>query len=343
MTLPTLLSFLPGPGSVCALPSWDNPRLLFPAESLSERWQRSAFYPAFKTRGRLYRMALRAKVALVPQARKIQDDGEWPFRDFLADTLPTAVSATVLVGTPGPAQKITIQFRDKTGKILGYGKFAEKANARIRVRKEWEILNALPPGVAPRAVQLGEVGDGEMLVVEPVDGEAVRPELPPDSQIVQFAESLLRSDSHRIDEHPWVIEARGQAAGLDLLLEPLKVRDWPTAIRHGDFAPWNLRRRGGEVVAFDWEYGSLNGFPFLDLAFMYLQTAALINGLDPQSAFDGAVAFLLDGPLAEIGKVGCESIVRMAVLESYLLAKDDGHSDAAELQEWRLSLLGGVL
>lgn len=344
MTLPTLLSFLPAPSTVCALPSWENPRLLFSANSFSDRWRRSAFYPAFKKTGRLYRIALRSRVAFFPRSRKLDGSpSDWLFREFLKDSLPTAVNATVLVGTPGPAQKVTIQLRDNSGVILGYGKYAENDNARYRLQKEWEILREVPPGVAPRPIQFGGFGAGDLLVVEPLEGDPVRAVLPPDSSIENYVTGLQGPERFPVERHPWITQIRPTAPGIDSIIGPLTGRDWANAIRHGDFAPWNLRRRGEKIVAFDWEYGSLVGFPYLDLAFYFLQTAALVARLNPEKALDDAVDYLSRGPLISLGAAGCRSIVRLAALEAFLLARQDGHADESPLQTWRRPLLEGLL
>jgi hypothetical protein len=46
---------------------------------------------------------------------------------------------------------------------------------------------------------------------------------------------------------------------------------------HGDFAPWNLREQDGEISAFDWEYGVVDGLPGLDALHHVWQTCMLLE------------------------------------------------------------------
>ena len=104
----------PGTG-VLALPNWRSPRLYLPTQSLAQRWDDSAMYPAFRILARVYRLSLRASAAIgLGEVRRVQSSS-WPLGEFVGEMFPEAVSAVTLVGTPGPTQKITVQVLGRKG------------------------------------------------------------------------------------------------------------------------------------------------------------------------------------------------------------------------------------
>ena len=57
------------------------------------------------------------------------------------------------------------------------------------------------------------------------------------------------------------------------------------AVRHGDFARWNLLKQAdGSLAVLDWEWGHEAGMPGLDLAHYFLQDARLVKRLPPADA-----------------------------------------------------------
>ncbi len=126
------------------------------------------------------------------------------------------------------------------------------------------------------------------------------------------------------------------------MLSALAGRCWPVVAQHGDFAPWNvLQDSGGNLCALDWEYGSLQGCPHLDHAFYILQTAALIHRWPPERAGDYAVERLARTPWPALEPAEALAVVRLAALDSYWKAVEDGYSSAAPLQAWRRRVWAG--
>src|SRR5215210_1117465 len=147
--------FFPPGTRVLALPSWQDPRLYLPTRSFPQRWEESAFFPAFRLRSRLRRLALRiGATAELGRVRQVRST-DWPLGEFTQDALPQAVSAVVLVGTPSRVQKITVQLRDENGRVLGYLKYAENEAARKRLRQERGVLSGIPKGVGPELLKYG--------------------------------------------------------------------------------------------------------------------------------------------------------------------------------------------
>jgi hypothetical protein len=329
--------FFPPGTRVLALPSWRRPRLYLPAYPFFRRWNESKLYPASRRTARIYRLSLRAATAAGMKRTRMVRSSDWILGNFAQDVLPELSSAVVLVGTSGPAQKITAQLRDAKGRILGYLKYAEKDAARRRLRQERKVLSELPFGVGPKLMKFKPMGDGEALLCSALPGELLPATLPPPDDAAVLLGSLTVSPPRPLEAHPWVVhlQSRGQH-GLDSCLETLAGRDWPVAIQHGDFAPWNLLRRSdGALGAIDWEYGTLEGFPYLDLAYYVLQTSALIYRQHPLSAARYTAGYLKRQLTLGLDSAEAQALTRLAAYDAYLKATEDGQPESASLQAWR--------
>jgi hypothetical protein len=330
---------------VLALPGWQQPRLYLPAGRFDERWRASSFYPASRFRARIYRLLLRAiATAGLAGVRTARSD-RWRLGEFIQETLPQAVSASVLVGTPGPAQKITAQLRDEMGRIVGYLKYAEKGAARERLHKEHLMLSNIPEGLGPEALKYGVLGDGSALLTTPILGSQLPATLPPAEGVVGFSMTFAVSPPVPVEAHPWVCETRGGEGGrhLDACFEALAGRRWPVVAQHGDFAPWNLLRTSeGAIRAFDWEYGTLKGFPYLDLIFYFLQTSALMYRWSPARAIAYTIKFLTEEPWLGLSGTQVRALTRLAAFDAYHKALDDGHTPDTGLQPWRREIWEGA-
>lgn len=336
-------SFFPPGTPVLALPDWRNPRLYLPAQRPLQRWEQSSLYPASRPEARLYRLLLRlGAAARLKEVRTAAASG-WPLGEFVRGTLPRPASVVVLMGTPGPAQKITAQLRDGKGRVLGYLKYAGTEAARRRLRQEWRVLSNLPGDIGPEPVKLGPLGDGLALLQSAVGGRALPAALPPPEGSTRLLDSLVLSPPMPLDEHPWVCRMRGSGpTEPEPWLRTLAEREWPVVIQHGDFAPWNLLRgTGGALRAIDWEYGALEGFPYLDLAFYILQTSALIYRRAPLDAARYAVEHLSGQPDLALSRSEALALTRLAAYDAYLKSAEDGHAPDTRLQAWRRSVWRG--
>jgi hypothetical protein len=330
--------FFPPGTRVLTLPNWHNPRLYLPERLFLQRWEDSSFYPAFRKLARVYRLSLRIKAAMgLGEVRQVRSDN-WPLGEFVQDIFPLTASVVVLVGTPGPAQKITAQLREENGRVLGYLKYAEKVEARKRLRQERKMLSNLPDGAGPILLRYGTLGDGDGLLTTPLVGKALPATLPPEAGLSEFSSSLVVSPPVPVSVHPWFRHAREQGMPeLDAWLEPLAGKEWPVTIQHGDFAPWNtLRRPDGTLGAIDWEYGALEGFPYLDLAYYVLQTAALIYHWSPPKAAQYAAEYLAGQQRFALSRAEGRALTSLAAYDAYRKFQEDGHAtDIAHLQRWR--------
>ena len=144
---------------------------------------------------------------------------------------------------------------------------------------------------------------------------------------------ISEEDSAGAESHPGLDFLRSD---FDSWVSELSDRRWPVAIHHGDFAPWNLREVGGKLKAFDWEYGNMQGFPYLDLAFFSLQTDVKMYHSEPPAAFRRAEALLKEIP--DVGSKYAPVLVRAAAHDAYQKGLADGHLADTFLQSWYRSV-----
>jgi hypothetical protein len=346
MTVTNLGLFFPPGTRVLALPNWHHPRLYLPAQRFSQRWHESAFYPASRLGARLHRLLLRIRaVAVMAEVRTVTSSA-WPLGEFTENLLPQLDSAAILVGASSASQKVTVQLRDERGVVLGYLKHAGQGVARTRLRHEHYVLSGLSKGMGPKALKYGTFGNGEALLMTPISGRQLPTTLPPANGVVDVLLSFASSPSIDLEGHPWVLrtlERGSDIAALEACLEALVGKRWPIAVQHGDFAPWNLLRKpGGEVGTFDWEYGRLEGFPYLDLAYYILQTAALIYRWAPAKAARYAVRYLTSEPRLALSTAEAQALTRLAAYDAYYTFLQYGRVEGTNLQVWRRAIWKGA-
>lgn len=328
-------AFFPEGTTVVALPNWTAPRLLVSARTSLERWQRSAFYPAFRRSARLLRLALRAWSSIHPgPVWRVTSTG-WALGDFLQDVLPDTHVIAVLIGTPGPAQKLTVECRDANQHVLGYVKYAQSSAARRRLQQERAVLDMLPEGVGPSVLKYACWQDGEALVLSPVPGHPLPAKLPP-SQAVHGLVRRFMAGAPIVEgiDHPWLHVPR--PASLTNDVAQLALRPWPIVLQHGDLAPWNVHQSADDALhAIDWEYGTGAGFPFIDLAQYTLQIAALIHRWRPARAARYATTYIAaltpESPPTRM----CAAMIRLAAYDAFHANEEDGVPADAPLQRWR--------
>ncbi|NND70184.1 MAG: hypothetical protein HKN43_01255 [Rhodothermales bacterium] len=327
----TWSDFFPADTEVQALPSWRSPRLYIPAASIKQRWRRSAFFPAYRKSAILFRAGLRTAVTVKPSTRKTNgSEKDWGLGLFVRNVLPLAQSVSLLVGTDGPAQKATLQLCDGDDNVIGYVKYGETASAIAGIRNEVDILRTIPEDLCPQLLHAGEFAEGFAMVTSNIEGSAIPASLPPVEDVVRFQDRLVSTETAPADSHPALKEIlQGEKRNW---VTTLCGKDWPIALQHGDFAPWNLKKCGAQIRAFDWEYATTTGFPYLDLAFFSLQTDVKIYHAQPGDAFQRAKTILAEHP--QVGPEYAAVIVRIAAFDAFDKGIRDGHDPDAALQAW---------
>lgn len=338
------LGIFPPDTPLLALPNWRAPRvLLAKSGGPIRRWRSSAFYPATRSRARLYRLAMCGKAIIGWGETRLAAADRWLLPEFIDDCLPAADSIALQTRPSGPSQKFTIELRNRVGAVIGYIKYATEGLAQQRLAQEYAMLMRLAPGIGPIPLKFSNMGEGVALLITPLRGREVAAKLPPSPEVVAFAKSLETAAPVRLAAHPHIRAVRERiGARLDGILEDLAHRKWPIVLQHGDFAPWNLRRcrQSNTLVAFDWEFGTPNGFPCIDLAYFILQTTLLIYSWPAVKGAGYATQWLE----RQCGLTGSEAraLIRLAMAEAYLHGRDDGYPDDHPLQAWRLRIWRGL-
>lgn len=322
---------------VYVLPHKNCPRLLFTGDGSHDRWMYSSFYPAFKKSAKLYRLYLRAKATIgaIDTMKVKLNDNE--IKKYLSGVVDNYSSISVLVGTPGPAQKITIQIWNE-GKVLAYIKYAENKVAIEKLNQEHKILsNELVRGIGPKTYKYDNLMEGKALLISPVKGSQIPAKLNRVNNLDETLNYLLTKEYFHVDNHPWIIRlSKNYEDIINPLLVHLSQKKWHKTIIHGDFAPWNIFIDDYNMLSvIDWEYGDLNGFPYIDKAYFILQTSMLVKNWKPSKAKNHAIKILSN----ELTHKESYAIVMLAALMGYDNAKHDGHDDNSVHQLWRKSIL----
>jgi hypothetical protein len=335
------------PGTpLLSLPSWHAPRVvLAKSRSPIQRWRDSAFYPATRSMAKLHRLAMRGKATFGWGKVRLAVGDRWILREFIADSLPPIGSAVLLTRPPGPAEKYTVELRDRSGTIIGYVKFATETPARRRLEQEHAMLTCLPLGLGPTPLKFGDFGEGTALLLAPLPGRPVAAKLPPAPRVVEFAKALETTTLLDLASHPYPHALREQAgAQIETILEDLAGKAWPVSLQHGDFAPWNLRwnPHANSLSAFDWEFGTIEGFPHVDLVYFVLQVAFLIYSWSPVKSAIYATKWLERESTLGITEREARALARLAMFQAYLCGKDDGYPEEHPMQAWRLRIWRGL-
>ena len=218
-----------------------------------------------------------------------------PLEDALQSLFPgTEVRLALSSGAPEPARnrKASAAVLGPRGQVLAFAKLAGSPLSRSLVRREAEFLSALEtvPGQArpaPRLLFEGEVEGTTVAVQSPLPGRPAGPRLTVAHR--RFLESLRLGPRKPATATALVAALPSRLAALatprpalETILDDLRPELdeilVPRTIVHGDFAPWNLRARSGDVTAFDWEYAEPDGLPLIDELHHQLQVGYQIDG-----------------------------------------------------------------
>ena len=303
---------------------------------MKKRWQESAAYPAYRSTAKIHRIFLRMKVACGLGQSCLTDSKHGIVADFLHEVLPDVQSTVVLVGTPGPSQKLVIQLWDDQ-KVIAYLKYAELPRAQILLQQEADILLSLPKGLGPTVLKYGQIEQGVGLLMTPVIGRKISARLPLPLSPTFFLQSLETGKEVEVDRHPWVASflMKHRESHVISWLSALASRKWSVTRYHGDFAPWNLLvNQENRLLAIDWEYGLREGFPLLDLAHYVLQVAKLIYRWPPERAFVYTLHYLRDHETWRLSLLEAKAITCMTAYILFLRARDEGHAEDSHIQRW---------
>lgn len=259
-----------------------------PLRSRSERYARRALSWAVRT-GVAGRVLNRAAVGVERVAggatllSALQE--QWDHR-------VAALSFSIRPRTPN--HKPTFVAVDRRGAVLGYGKIAPSAGTADRVLQEvdglrWMARHDVPGLRAPDVLASVDWRGCAVVVVSPVPADSRRcsAEAVAPAHLLRHAQSeghvldvadLARRLLARVvagdDAEARDAEVEDAAGGF---VETLVARSGDLTLAagrlHGDWVPWNLAERPGELWAFDWEHSEPESAAGLDLVHWHLLLA----------------------------------------------------------------------
>ncbi|MGE4443329.1 MAG: phosphotransferase family protein [Desulfomicrobium sp.] len=331
-------NFFPEDSRVLAIPDWNRPRLFVAAQPLGVRWKASTLFPATTLPARVRRWLLRGLAQFWSRTRQSQD--LYILQPILSEIWNHNVQpVAALLGTPGPTQKLVVQFADPSGNAVGYMKFGESPATMRRLKQEFEVLSALPKGMGPEALKLEKIGNGLGLFLSALQGRPLSGRVAPSAQTMALLHKFQRSaEPIPVHDHPWMQRALITDPDAAFCISMLDSRPWSMTIIHGDLAPWNILTSPHGLRCIDWEYGALDGFIGVDAAHHFLQTAYLLKGWTPEKARQKTTDWLSQKMGFKLREA--EAVVRLSALMARHESLKDGHAADAHLQMWRYKIWG---
>jgi len=374
------------------IPSLSSPRFLVPLGSRRSGASSLTAYSAHKPLARAFKLALQKGLGvglaqpLLRQRILIRDSGtdaeavnrRTSLRNYLAQALgKIEVFLGVSLGTPSPHQKPLFQVMDRGGRALGYAKIGWNEETIRIVQNEAQALLGLADreftnASMPRAL-LAEYWNGYYILLQSgPPSEKWSPSRDITASHVQFLKELnqINHAKEHLQESQWwqklqkrakALDAMGAAYDADLVrwaLDECAMRFGETDVffgmKHGDFTPWNLLEKDGELFVLDWEYADSHA-PFgSDILHFAIQRAALVIESRPKNTerdLLGNTAFnrRLRGCFADSG-------IEVSLIDSYLalyaadalswhLWRDQGRKDRKSVQTrdaWRYILVNYI-
>ena len=124
----------------------------------------------------MFRWLVRAYAATGAPGSRVSEVEDWPLGDFIAGALDRPGAMAVLVGTPGPAQKATVQFWDRGGRVIGFvrlggrgpvGDGAARLCGFLLACRALRLARVRGRAPASTAVDFGTLGQAEIFLIEP--------------------------------------------------------------------------------------------------------------------------------------------------------------------------------
>jgi len=241
----------------------------FTISSLTRTWK------PYSMKGKLfwYTLPLLARLLIILNIKKI---GPLSLIEFKMNIFKRI---SIYVGKPGPTQKLIV--------IVGEDSFSEvlkisKGNiAKKRIQQENQTLKNLPEtikGVVPKTKceELQKKLGYSYTIQYFVDGLPSGKELT--EKHIEFLASL--KTGKKLDLSKKIISLIEKYQTTIEIYFPGKTQDFmalfkpnlivPEMIQHGDFAPWNIKHNGRQLVVVDWEYAVFDGLPLFDMIHFFV-------------------------------------------------------------------------
>jgi len=209
---------------------------------------------------------------------------------------PDRGTAGVLIGNPDHLiRRAIISFRRESGFEVAKVAFGKEGVALIN--GEAEKIASLPKNVSgiPKVLGTHHCEDVGVMRMPYFRGQSIDSG-DEEAYVTLLADWLLDEPSCALEDFPeWeaiekILSPRSDGAEALESLQNILLRP---AVRHGDFAPWNLiRDERGEILALDWEWGEPRGVPGFDLIHYLTQEMRLVRRLNSRDVLAGVKKIL---------------------------------------------------
>jgi hypothetical protein len=336
------------------LPSLENARWFVPLESPSISTAAFSLYSPAKFSARMKvraaKLVAHTRLPLWYRDQILVAQTQAPPLQRHAESLfpGQKIYLALSAGAPEPARnrKTSAAILTEEGKILGFAKIAGSALSERLVRREAQLLGALErlvTSIAPKAIYSGDVDGSFVLIQEQLPGRVTS------AHFTDLHRELLETMRHgqrkRVTDSRMLARLRQDVrelpelrARLESLTPVLCDTVVPSTIVHGDFAPWNLREHKGQLRAFDWEYGELDGLPFMDELHFHLQIGHEMQGWSPRDANDYLSKHAQLKPL-KLSPTQVNAIQQVAIIDQLARLYGEGYDRSNEMLAWYEDLL----
>lgn len=347
------------------LPSWENPRWFIPLGRPAVTSAGFDLYTPARTTARLKRLAARILVhARLPfwfrDRLVIAQRQPSPLQQAMLDLFPgRELSLALSSGAPEGARnrKVSAAAIDSNGTILAFLKIAGTPLARSLLEREAENLRQLSSmgGLAdlvPRLLFSGEIDGFYTTVQVPLAGGVAPTPIGPIH--LALLSKLARGPVAEVAMTRLVAELPARlatlpqphpelSAALEQALAGLENQRIATGVVHGDFAPWNLRRTGQTIRAFDWEYGHLDGPAGFDEIHYRLQVGYLLHDWTLENAVAALTGSdLLSRYLSQPTRSSRQALLMLYLVDMLARLFGEGYDRANDMVDWHAQLLEGL-
>jgi hypothetical protein len=260
-------------------------------------------------------------------------------------------------GAPEPARNRKPSFLvcDLSGELLAFGKVSAGPLSQRLMEHEAQMVErlhaAMTEAPAPRLLFAGAIGETFITLQRPLGGRTPRAQLTPShmrllerlrigpmkpAACVAMVATLPARLAALPSPQPLLIDA------MEKVLPVLRDTIVPSTIVHGDFAPWNLRELHGEVRAFDWEYGEIDGLPLVDQMHFTLQTGFILRNWKSADALQSLGQLEMSKPLG-LAPRQVRAIQIVYLVDNLVRLYSEGYGDCDDVVMWYRDLLPQLL
>lgn len=302
-----------------AFPNWNDPRIIVDVSNHRGIHQSFGMLKASRILGYL-RKYFYLCISVLRVARGQFGIGDTTLIKFFDEYFPSCHISAILIGNKGKTASITMQVSDRENVILGYIKFGQNQEEILPIKNEELILRNLPTGVGPKLMYSGEFIAGYCVIVSPLQNTFVWKKNEK-LAIRNYLTKLNKKKTHNFFEHPWIVWLSSRSGENFCWASILNKYKWEEVYFHGDFTPWNMTwSNSTEITMIDWERGFLEGFPYVDFIYYFIQQRILVLREKPLNILE-SVYTDVNEDLQQFSKEEIHCLIKIACIYGYTVRR----------------------